>query len=65
MTHEEEDVHASFDVESVPLGSTAPHIVPFRSILPGRQRFLCYFIHRHLAFRLPEVQGLAELAYGE
>lgn len=29
-----------------------------------RKRYLCYFYHRHLSFRLAEVQAVAEVAYG-
>lgn len=32
---------------------------------PGLKRYLCYFIHRYLEFRIPEVEALAELAVGE
>lgn len=32
--------------------------------LEGRRRLLCFFLHRHLSFRLPEFQGVAELTYG-
>ena len=30
----------------------------------GRRRLLCFFLHRHLSFRLAEFQGVAEIAYG-
>ncbi|KAL4439704.1 hypothetical protein ABPG75_002705 [Micractinium tetrahymenae] len=28
----------------------------------GRRRYLCYFLHRHLEFRLPDAQSAAEVA---
>lgn len=34
------------------------------SALEGRRRFLCFFLHRHLSFRLTEFQSVAELLYG-
>jgi tRNA (guanine10-N2)-methyltransferase len=40
------------------------HLVERGSFISGRKRFLCFFIHRHLCFRLPEFQGVAERLYG-
>lgn len=38
----------------------ASNIVPFSD---ARDReYLCYFYHRHLDFRIPEVEALAEVA---
>ena len=34
------------------------------SLTSGRCRYLCYFLHRHLEFRLPEVESLAAMAGG-
>lgn len=48
------------DIDHV--GLTSPYIVQHGTIIPGRHRYLCYFLHRYLAFRLPEVQALAEIA---
>ncbi|GAB4813919.1 hypothetical protein N2152v2_000965 [Parachlorella kessleri] len=31
---------------------------------PGLKRYLCYFLHRFLEFRIPEIEALAELATG-
>ena len=53
------------DFDVVPLGLCRPHLVPHGSTLPGRDRYLIVFFHRHLDFRLPELQCLAEIAYGE
>lgn len=39
-------------------------LVPRNSKLAGRRRFLCCFLHRHLSFRLAEVQSIAEQLYG-
>ena len=39
-------------------------VVPRNSKLVGRRRFLCCFLHRHLCFRLAEVQSVAEQIYG-
>jgi hypothetical protein len=39
-------------------------VVPRNSKLDGRRRFLCCFLHRHLCFRLAEVQSVAEQIYG-
>ena len=50
---------------SVSLGLSAPYIVPRGTTLPGRQRYLIFFLHRHLSFRLAEAQCLAELVYGK
>jgi tRNA (guanine10-N2)-methyltransferase len=30
----------------------------------GRRRLMCFFLHRHLSFRLAEFQGVAERVYG-
>lgn len=54
---------AAYDV--VPLGLCRPHLVARGTSLPGRARYLVVFLHRHLDFRLPELQSLAEIAYGE
>lgn len=32
--------------------------------MEGRRRLLCFFLHRHLSFRLAEFQSVAEMAYG-
>jgi tRNA (guanine10-N2)-methyltransferase len=53
-----------FDVAAVSLGSKVAHFVAAGSVLPGRRRYLLVFLHRHLNFRLPEVEGLAEVAHG-
>lgn len=38
-------------------------MVPRDSVLEGRRRFLCFFLHRHLSFRLAEFQSVAQLLY--
>lgn len=38
-------------------------LVPANSVLHGRRRFLCFFLHRHLSFRLAEFQSVAERVY--
>jgi len=40
------------------------HVVERDTRLEGRRRLLCFFLHRHLSFRLAEFQGVAEMAYG-
>lgn len=47
------DVDLGTRSEVLPHGAEAP---------PGLQRYLCYFIHRYLEFRLPEVEALAQAA---
>ena len=42
----------------IPHGASAAH----PALTAGRKRLLCYFMHRYLEFRLPEVQALAEAA---
>ncbi len=32
---------------------------------PPLKRYLCYFLHRYLEFRIPEIEALAELALGK
>ena len=32
---------------------------------PGLKRYLCYFLHRFLEFRIPEIEALSELATGK
>lgn len=39
------------------------NIVPFAATKD--EEYLCYFYHRHLDFRIPEVESLAEMAGGE
>ena len=38
-------------------------LVERESVLEGRRRFLCFFLHRHLSFRLAEFQSVAEHVY--
>ena len=52
------------EYDSVSLGLANPHIVPSGTVLPGRRRYLFFYLHRHLNFRLAESQALAEIAYG-
>eukprot|EP00884_Botryococcus_braunii_P007411 jgi/Botrbrau1/16671/Bobra.0068s0087.1 len=40
--------------------SSFANIVPFRRTVD--EEYLCYFYHRHLDFRIPEVESLAEMA---
>lgn len=40
------------------------HVVDRGERLAGRRRLLCFFLHRHLSFRLAEFQSVAEMAYG-
>ena len=54
----------SLDFSSVEYGVRDIQVKPRNSILPGRKRYLCFFLHRHLSFRLPEVQAVAEMLYG-
>jgi hypothetical protein len=51
----------------VDLGLRNPYlnVVPHGSRLPGRNRYLCIFLHRYLSFRLAEVEGLAAAACGK
>ena len=58
---QEED---GMDFGAVAYGSAHPHIVEHGSLLPGRSRYLCFFIHRHLSFRLAETEALGEVVYG-
>ncbi|KAI3434388.1 hypothetical protein D9Q98_002466 [Chlorella vulgaris] len=52
---------------ALPLGILNPAVIPYGSsaqhaqLLAGRSRYLCYFLHRHLEFRLAEVECLAGL----
>lgn len=54
----------------LPLGSAHAQVLPHGTaaaaspLTAGRRRFLCYFMHRHLEFRLPEIEALAALAEG-
>lgn len=43
-------------------GSGALPIAP--SVVPGMKRYLCYFLHRYLEFRIPEIEALAETVAG-
>lgn len=52
---------------ALPLGILNPAVIPYGTsaqhaqLLAGRSRYLCYFLHRHLEFRLAEVECLAGL----
>jgi hypothetical protein len=52
---------------ALPLGILNPSVIPYGSsaqhaqLLAGRSRYLCYFLHRHLEFRVAEVECLAGL----
>lgn len=53
--------------EDLPLGLLHPTVLDHGTaagspLAAGRRRYLCYFLHRHLEFRLPEVESLARLA---
>lgn len=55
--------------EGLPLGLLHPIVLDHGTagsspLTAGRRRFLCYFMHRHLEFRLPEVESLAAVAEG-
>ena len=59
----EEDLEFS-DVVVEPGVVDRYHVVDRDTRLPGRRRLLCFFLHRHLSFRLAEFQSVAEMAYG-
>ena len=52
----------------LPLGSAHAVVLPHgggatpegAALTAGRHRYLCYFMHRHLEFRLPELEALAD-----
>lgn len=54
----------------VPLGLSNAAVLDYGTaaqhpaLTAGRKRYLCYFLHRHLEFRLPEVTSLAEALLG-
>lgn len=54
--------------KGLPLGLLHPTVIPYGSVgahpelTAGRHRLLCYFMHRHLEFRLPEVESIAAAA---
>ena len=54
--------------KDLPLGLLHPTVIPHGSagahpeLTAGRRRLLCYFMHRHLEFRLPEVESIAAAA---
>lgn len=53
--------------EGLPLGLLSPTVIDNGAgascpLVRNRKRFLCYFLHRHLEFRLPEVESLAQAA---
>lgn len=54
------------DFASVSLGSTAEtELLPYGSSVPGRQRYLFYFLHRHLNFRIAEAESIAYMVTGK
>jgi hypothetical protein len=59
-----EELERCVDFEGVETGVAGIHIVDAGSTLPDRRRYLCFFNHRHLSFRLAEVEAAAELLYG-
>ena len=54
--------------DTLPLGLPNPTVLDHgtagvstgAALTAGRSRYLCYFVHRHLEFRLPEVESLAQ-----
>lgn len=56
----------SLHYADLPLGLLSPTVLEYGTaagspLAAGRRRLLCYFLHRHLEFRLPEVEALASL----
>jgi hypothetical protein len=49
------------DAAVIDNGAAAQH----PALTAGRKRYLCYFLHRHLEFRLPEITSLAEALLGD
>lgn len=53
---------------NLPLGLASPTVIDYGTsgvggagaAAAGRKRYLCYFMHLHLEFRLPEIESLAE-----
>ncbi|KDD76298.1 hypothetical protein H632_c279p3 [Helicosporidium sp. ATCC 50920] len=40
-------------------------IVPYKSSVPGMKRYVAYFVHRYVEYRLPEVEAAAGLCPGK
>jgi hypothetical protein len=59
-----EELDRCVDFEGVETGVAGIHIVDAGSRLPERRRYLCFFNHRHLSFRLAEVEAAADFLYG-
>ena len=64
MTAEDSNEFENDDFSLVSMGLCRPELVQSGTCLPGRHRYLIFFFHRHLNFRIAEAQCLAEIENG-